>query len=332
VEPAATPQALGDLFEYKLKEPITIRKNQSAMAPIVHAHISAEKVSLWNESSGGPPWRAVWLTNASGLTLDGGTFTVLEDEAFAGEGLFDTIRPEEKRIVSYAVDLALTSAARGESEAQRVTRVRIAKGVMIQESEMREKKTYTFRNQDASARTVLIEHPVRAGYRLTSALVPAETTPAWHRFRLPIKARETTSLVVEETRPIEASYTVGKINREQVAVFVRDKSISPEIEQALLRIVDARDAVEALKEKDKQLDEELEQIFEDQKRVRENLKALRDSAAEKPLVERYARQLAQQEDRVEALKKEMSELKSRIEAAEQRAEEMAEQLVFDAKL
>ena len=40
------------------------------------------------------------------LTLDGGSFTVLEDGAFAGEGLTDAIKPGEKRLVSYAADLA----------------------------------------------------------------------------------------------------------------------------------------------------------------------------------------------------------------------------------
>ena len=35
MEPAARAQELGDLFEYKLKEPITIPKNRSALVPIV---------------------------------------------------------------------------------------------------------------------------------------------------------------------------------------------------------------------------------------------------------------------------------------------------------
>ena len=100
-ESAAQAQELGDLFEYKLKEPITIRKNRSALVPIVQSSINAEKVSVWNEQSGLPrPQRALWLTNSSGLTLDGGSFSVMEDETFAGEGIFDAIRPDEKRLAS----------------------------------------------------------------------------------------------------------------------------------------------------------------------------------------------------------------------------------------
>ncbi|MGH9728174.1 MAG: carboxypeptidase regulatory-like domain-containing protein [Candidatus Acidiferrales bacterium] len=103
---AANGSNLGDLFEYKLKDRVTIHKNESALVPIVQVHIPVEKVSLWNNSlSSERPLRALWLTNSSALTLDGGSFTVLEDEAFAGEGLTDSIKPGEKRLVSYAADL-----------------------------------------------------------------------------------------------------------------------------------------------------------------------------------------------------------------------------------
>lgn len=45
-EPVAEGNSLGDLFEYKLKERVTIRKNQSALVPILQTDIAAEKVSL----------------------------------------------------------------------------------------------------------------------------------------------------------------------------------------------------------------------------------------------------------------------------------------------
>ena len=87
----------------------------------------------------------------------------MEDETFAGEGIFDPIRPDEKRLVSYATDLALNVSSRNNTERERVSRVRINRGTMIQESEIREKKTYTFRNEDTAPRTVIVEHPVRPG-------------------------------------------------------------------------------------------------------------------------------------------------------------------------
>lgn len=107
-EPAAEGNDLGDLFEYKLKERVTIRKNQSALVPILQTDVAAEKVSLWRESLGvARPLRTLWLTNASALTLDGGSFNVLDSNTFAGEGILDAIKPGERRLLSYATDLGL---------------------------------------------------------------------------------------------------------------------------------------------------------------------------------------------------------------------------------
>jgi hypothetical protein len=184
-ESAAMAQELGDLFEYKLKEPITIAKNRSALVPIVQSAINAEKVSVWNEQAGLPrPQRALWLTNSSGLTLDGGSFSVLEENTFAGEGVFDPIRPDEKRLISYATDLAVNASSRNTTEQQRISKVLISRGVMTHETEIREKKTYTFRNEDSAPRTLIVEHPVRPGYEMRSENHPVETSAGWNAVSL----------------------------------------------------------------------------------------------------------------------------------------------------
>src|SRR5271167_1454554 len=126
----AQAQELGDLFQYKLKDRVTIRKNQSALVPILRAPVDAEKVSVWNPAQN-RALRALWIENTSGLTLDGGSFNVLEGEAFGGEGLMDPIKPGEKRLLSYAADLGLLVDAKEKYDRQRVTRVSITHGTMI---------------------------------------------------------------------------------------------------------------------------------------------------------------------------------------------------------
>ncbi|MBV9888238.1 MAG: carboxypeptidase regulatory-like domain-containing protein [Acidobacteria bacterium] len=127
---AANGQDLGDLFEYKLKDRVTLKKNQSALVPIAQTEIEAEKISLWSGMKGsGRPLRGLWLKNTTSLTLDGGSFSVLESEVFAGEGLTDPIKPGERRIVSYATDLGLMVEAAGNNQPQHVQRVKISKAL-----------------------------------------------------------------------------------------------------------------------------------------------------------------------------------------------------------
>ena len=73
-------------------------------------------------------------------------------------------------------------------------------------------------------------------------------------------------------------------------------------------------------------------IAEDQQRVRENLKALKGSSEEKALVERYARELNDQEDRVQSLQHEILDLQQRRDAAQKTLTEMMEGLELEATL
>lgn len=326
-------QELGDLFEYKPKERLSIRKNQSALVPIVQADIQAEKVSIWNETAKAPrPMRGLWLTNSTGLTLDGGTFSVLEENTFAGEGLFEAIRPGERRLVSYATDLALNVSSRAGSEQQRISRVRIAGGVLVHEQEYRETKTYTFRNEDTKPRAVIVEHPVRPGFTLRSAQKPDEQTDQWMRFRFLVGAKETKSLVVEEGTSAPTTYTISNLDSEMVGIFGREKTITPQIEAALREVLERQRSLAELEARSEMLEGERERIFSDQERVRENLKSLKGSTEEKALVQRYTQQLNAQEDRLQQLAKEIEAAEGAAEKARGELEAYIAGLAFDAAL
>jgi len=333
VETAATAQDLGDLFEYRLKEAISIARNQSAMVPIVQAPIAAEKVSVWNDRAApARPQRALWLNNTTGVTLDGGSFNVLEQDTFAGEGIFDPIRPNERRLVSYAVDLALNASSRNASDRQIVSRVRVNKGVLTQVREIREAKTYTFRNEDTTPRTVIVEHPVRPGYTLRGDAKPEETTSTWMRFRLAVGAKETATLKIEESRPIEATFQISQVGRDQVALFVQERSITRAVEEALRGVLDQSSAIEVLESQRDAREEETHKIYDDQQRIRENLKALTDSANEKALVQRYTKQLDDQENHLEDLRRESARLQAQIDSANAALEKTIQSLAFDETL
>ncbi len=212
-------QELGDLFEYKLKDRVTIRKNQSALVPILQSRIDAEKVSVWNASDAAV-LRALWVNNTSDLTLDGGSFNVLEGDAFAGEGLMDVIKPGEKRLLSYAADSGVLVEHRNAYQSQRVTKVVIVHGTMMQSTQERAEVTYTIRNRDTAARTVVIEHPARAGWKLTDDETPAETSASFHRFRMAVEPHKTASLTVKEFRPMTKSYAITNISDQDIKMFL----------------------------------------------------------------------------------------------------------------
>jgi hypothetical protein len=333
-EAAASGQELGDLFEYKLKDKVTLRKNQSALVPIAQTDIEAEKVSLWSGTTGsGRPLRGLWLKNTSPLTLDGGSFSVLENEVFAGEGLTDPIKPGERRLVSYATDLGLLVEAQQNNRPQHVTHVKISKGILTQVSELQERTLYTVRNRDEGARSLIVEHPARFDWKLaTGTKEPEEKAPGTYRFHLDVPSKATASLPVVETHTQETTYELSNLEDGQIELFLKQKTITPAMAQALTRITAQKAVVARLEEEMANRQKDIDRIVDDQGRLRENMKALRGSAEEKALLQRYTRQLDEQETQLETLRKKIQDTEAQRDKANDELEKMIDELQLEATL
>ena len=332
--PAAEGQEFDDLYGYKLRDRVTIRKNQSAMVPIVQSEIRAEKVSLWTANrTTGHPLRCVWLSNTSGATLDGGNFSVIDDEIFAGQGLLDPIKPDERRMLSYATDLGLLVRSSGTSGPHRYTRVVIAHGMMIHTGEEREIRTYTIRNEDNGPRTLIVEHPFRPGWTLSKdTLHPEETTPSYYRFRVAVGPKQSTTLEITESHPLQTTVAISGLTNNEVDFLLQQGSITPEIAEAARKILDQKDQIVELASAAQSRDRDISTIYNDQQRVRENLKALKGSPEEKALIERYTKQLSDQETRLDQLRSEKEDLEKKRAAAQEQLDKMIEELAMDATL
>jgi len=324
----AQAQELGDYFEYNIKQAITIGKNQSALVPILQSRIEAEKVTLWTAGAGQPALRALWVKNASGLTLDSGTFNIIDSGTFAGEGLIETVHPDERRLLSYAADTAVRVTPQTESKDLPVSRVQILKGVMFLSREHRDKVKYTIRNADTTARQVVIEHPVRAGWKLVDADKPEETSASHYRFKVAVDPGKTKELVVEEVHQDVSRSMLTDITEHQVEVLATENVMTPELQAAFRKVLDQKNQINKTQSDIETGQHELNAINTDQARIRENMKALRGSVEEKALLARYTHQLNSQEDRLTLLHKEITELEQKQTAERQKLEDMVQHITL----
>jgi hypothetical protein len=77
---------------------------------------------------------------------------------------------------------------------------------------------------------------------------------------------------------------------------------------------------------------DIDRIVEDQGRLRENMKALRGTAEEKALVQRYTRQSDEQENQLEALRKNIQATEAQRDEANAELENMIQDLQIEASI
>jgi len=332
----AEGRVVGEQFEYRIPQPVTLARDRSAMLPIVHAEVEGEKVAVWTgRASDAIARAAIWLTNTSGLTLAPGAFTVIDAGGFAGEGLTETIHPAERRVLSYGRDLAVSIVARPVRRNERIERVVIRDGVIRWHVRRESEVAYRVSSQHARPRTVLVEHPIEASYVLapSQAPMPVESTAGAYRFRLVVAPRSTTDLTVLTQKPEQTTIAIdSRLTRDQLTLWLRERRIDAAMEQAVARVIEAFEEVQRLGSRGTKIDEEVKRIFTDQERVRENLAKLGQGPDESALRLRYVQQLAQQETRLEALRAERTRIDAAQADAEKRVDQMVKDLVIDRAL
>jgi hypothetical protein len=201
---------------------------------------------------------------------------------------------------------------------------------MHQISETWQDAKYTVRNDDTTPRTMLIEHPHQTGWQLAdSGPKPDETAPDVYRFRESVEPKSTFTFTVRQTQPSDVSYALTNIDDNQIAVFQRQKSINPQLEAAFRQIIDQKNKIAAVDAQIGALDTEKTGIYDDQQRLRENLKALKGSQEERALTQRYTQQLNDQETRLAEIDKQSKDLQSKRDALQTELDKMIQDLSFD---
>ena len=314
--PAAKAAGFDDFFAYTLTEPVTIRKNESALVPILQAKVTADPVTLvhYNGSSVSQPLRALWITNTSGLTLDRGSFSIVEDGHFGGEGLLDPIHANEKRLLSYAADQAVHVSTEANKSDSHVTFLRGSKGVLnIHHADLHE-ITYVIHNAAAEARTVVLEEPVVSGYVLDAAdTPPTETTPTVYRFRVAVAAGETVRLHSGAKRDGYTTYRLVNSDENQFNLILSQSGNNPKLITALQPILDARRKVADAQAAVDAVNKRLSDLRSDEDRQRANITAL--ASADKGSRDRFVHDLNATEDAIAAAQKDLTTRTAALDAA-----------------
>ena len=160
--------------------------------------------SVYNQSvNARHPLNGYRLKNNSPLHLMQGPITVFDGGAYAGDAQILDLPPGQDRLISYALDLNTEVEPRLEGGTQELATVSLKKGTMLVSRRLVEDRSYLIRNRDRKSKTVLIEQPYRADWKLVEPKDATERTRDQYRFSVPVDAGKTATLRVKETLPVQ---------------------------------------------------------------------------------------------------------------------------------
>lgn len=315
VSAQASGEKAGELFIYKIANPVSLPRQQSAMIPVIAQDIEAEKILVFNAENGSRfPLNAVRLHNNTKMHLKGGPITLFDSGVYAGDARMEDVPPGDSRIVSYAVDLAIEAELEGPTVSTFENSLSIKRGILTATRRQRMESSYILKSKADKPRTVLVEHPYQSEFKLISPEKATERSASHYRFAITIPPGKSETLKVTVEQPL--SYEIALFDGDINMLFNSStrKDISTKMRTTLQEVLKRRKLAQDLSAQANARLAEVQTISADQDRIRKNMVALdKDST----LYKRYVSQLDAQETRIDVLRQEAAKLKTQADTATQ---------------
>ncbi len=269
------------------------------MLPIVNQDVEGTKVSIYNQSVHAKfPLLGLRFKNSTPLHLMQGPITVFEGQNYAGDARILDLQPKEERLLSYAIDLGTEVEPVVKNPAERITKIRLNKGILFADRLVRQEKTYNLKNRSEQDRTVLIEHPFQAAFALVEPKKPTERSRDVYRFQVSVPAGKTAKQEVIEERTVQQTVSINNIDDQSMRFFLSQQVISEKVKSALQQAMALKGKMSATQQDIRQNERRLNDIRQDQARLRANLKEVPPTS---DAYKRYVKKFDSQETEIEQL-------------------------------
>ncbi|MDR2553389.1 MAG: DUF4139 domain-containing protein [Treponema sp.] len=316
IQASAGGSAAGDQFSYRIKNPVTLPRRQSAMIPLVEGNMGASKTLLLSGSralaGAMHPELAAELTNTTGMKLPAGPITVFDGGTYAGDALIEFFSEQDRRLITYGEDLSVTaSAIQGVN--RRISAVTISAGVMTINRRQIHERIYTARNASTEAKRLIIEHPVTGGAVLLEPKNYLEKTDSLYRFVHNLPAGGEITLKVEEETPLTERITLTQIRLETFISYSSNQEIPQPVRTALARAVELRQKADGAKQALADLETRRGRLFTEQERIRQNLGAV---GASSDLGREYMKRMTALDGDIEGVHRELEAAGSLVKSSQ----------------
>jgi hypothetical protein len=298
---AATGTDLGELFQYQVMTPVTVGRGASALVPILATQLPYRRELLFNEQKlPSHPVAALRFTNESGLVLERGPVTLVEDGEYRGEALVPFTKPGNEVYLPYSVELGIrvssTTATRIETAGLRIEQALLC----LKQSRITE-TTYLLVSDLAATDLVTLEHPILSGHELVDTRPPDEQTAGAYRWTVACPPRVGTRFAVAQRLFEWEQRQVLDLSYEALDEWLARRWLDAPTLARIRSLLQERAVIATSKEEIGELQAERDRIYQREEALRKNLAALSTAGEEAALRRQVFAGLQASEDRLTAI-------------------------------
>lgn len=311
----------GEFFQYIVSNPVSVKRGESALVPIIGSEIKYNRELLYNgKKLPKHPVAAMRFDNTTGLTLERGPVTVVEDNDYKGEAVVPFTKDNNEVYLPYAVELGIQITEKNDS--RNVTVGLNVDGAFLKfDMYHLIQITYTVENKTAKNQAILIESAITPGYVLVDTPTPTVETATDYRWKINSPAHRKTEFTKIERRRTESRSEIRKLTYKSLQNYLENRWLDKALFDELNGILDMLDNIRKIQVERGQLEAERITIYQKQEQLRANLQTLQPTGQEANLRNRMLQQLEATQNRLEEIDRTLIELTQLETATEKQIED-----------
>jgi hypothetical protein len=271
------------------------------------------------------PVASLRFKNTTGLTLERGPVTVLEEREYAGEAMLEFSPTGSELIVAFAIELGVNISELSQFE-MHLEKLGIA-GTYLQIQEYSVRcTTYELENQTEKPVTVTLEHDRWQGSDIFETPGIVTETLEYARWQITLMARSRKQFEVRERLLQTRFEEVRNLDGFQLQMYLENKFLDKKTHAALEHVLTQYLTINTVNRELNKLEQERNRIATRQQQIQANLVSLGRDAEEGKLRARLVKELGTLEDRLQAMQSEEDGLRKQIADLEILATEMLAKL------
>jgi chaperonin cofactor prefoldin len=259
---------------------------------------------------------AVYLTNATKLTLEPGPINIFEGSTSVGEGLIrQSLHPSMKDMIPYAIESGCLIESSRTDQAKKAHKASIVNGVMVLKRYDVYENTYRCANKTTKNFTLYLDQPRWIDASLMEPAKFEEELPGYYRFKFDLPANKITEFKVVQRKEISSSINIQTLtsNKDDIKFYLKEPYLTKTMKDFLGELIKLMADINEQQRIVNEAKQEMEKLAKDQERYRENMKILNvNNPKESEKRSEYLERLTAVEKRMETLEQNTREANDKI--------------------
>ncbi|MEL7234759.1 MAG: hypothetical protein AAGK74_09690, partial [Chloroflexota bacterium] len=299
----AEGKATGETFQYIVNTPVSVKRGESALVPIVSAEVEYERELLYNHSKfQNNPVAALRFTNGTGLTLERGPVTLVEDNNYKGEAIIEFTTDGNAVYLPYAIELGVNMKVETNTASEHHS-LNIEDGYLLEQWYWITQTSYTIENTTDESKTVAVEQALGSQDELYQTREPDSETLNEKRWQVEVGAKATEVFRVNKRYMGGKKHVLLNLKFEQIQRWADKRYLDQELFEELGELSKTLAFIKKTRDGNQTLRNEREEIYGKQEQYRANLGALQSTGKEATLRDRVLEQLTASQDRLDEIEK-----------------------------